>query len=51
MNVIYRDNIDEDAILAALGELFARYAAERQPEERFGDFLWRVNVLTSEKRA
>ncbi len=51
MNVIYRDNIDEEAILTALGELFARYAAERQADERFGDFLWRVNVLTPEKRA
>ncbi len=51
MNVIYRDNIDENAILAALDELFARYAAERQADERFGDFLWRAQVLTAEKRA
>ena len=51
MNVIYRDNIDENAILAALDELIARYAAERQADERFGDFLWRAQVLTAEKRA
>jgi len=50
LNVIYRDNIDENAILAALDELFARYSVERQAEERFGDFLWRVNLLTPEKR-
>jgi sulfite reductase (NADPH) hemoprotein beta-component len=46
LNVIYRDNIDETAILQALDELFARFAAEREPAERFGDFLWRVRVLT-----
>jgi sulfite reductase (NADPH) hemoprotein beta-component len=50
LNVIYRDNIDENAILAVLDELIARYAVEREAEERFGDFLWRVNLLTAEKR-
>jgi sulfite reductase (NADPH) hemoprotein beta-component len=51
LNVIYRDNIDENAILAVLDELFARYAAERQAEERFGDFLWRAQLLTPEKHS
>jgi sulfite reductase (NADPH) hemoprotein beta-component len=51
LNVLYRDNIDEPSILAVLDELFARYRDERQAQERFGDFLWRVNVLTTEKRA
>ena len=51
MNVVYRDNIDENAIVTALDELVARYAAERNAGERFGDFLWRVNVLGAEKRA
>jgi sulfite reductase (NADPH) hemoprotein beta-component len=46
LNVIYRDNIDEASILVVLDELFGRYRDERKPEERFGDFLWRVNVLT-----
>ncbi|HET9864580.1 MAG TPA: NADPH-dependent assimilatory sulfite reductase hemoprotein subunit, partial [Steroidobacteraceae bacterium] len=50
LNVLYRDNIDENAILAALDELFGRYRDERQPGERFGDFLWRVKLLTPEKR-
>jgi len=45
LNVIYRDNIDENAIATALDELIARYAAERHKDERFGDFLWRVGVL------
>jgi len=51
LNVIYRDNIDEPSILAALDELFGRYREERMSGERFGDFLWRVNVLTAEKKA
>lgn len=51
LNVIYRDNIDENAILTALDELFARYAIERRQDERFGDFLWRNQLLTPEKRA
>jgi sulfite reductase (NADPH) hemoprotein beta-component len=51
LNVIYRDNIDEASIVKALDDLIGRYAAERHAGERFGDFLWRVNVLTPEKRA
>jgi sulfite reductase (NADPH) hemoprotein beta-component len=50
LNVLYRDNIDEPSIVSALDELIGRYAAERQTDERFGDFLWRANVLTAEKR-
>jgi sulfite reductase (NADPH) hemoprotein beta-component len=48
---VYRDNIDEQAIVTALDELIGRYAAERRDGERFGDFLWRVNLLTAEKAA
>jgi sulfite reductase (NADPH) hemoprotein beta-component len=51
LNVLYRDNIDENAIVTALDELIARYAAERHTDERFGDFLWRANVLKQEVRA
>jgi sulfite reductase (NADPH) hemoprotein beta-component len=51
LNVIYRDNIDEAAIVTVLDELIGRYAAERRSGERFGDFLWRANVLTPEMRA
>jgi sulfite reductase (NADPH) hemoprotein beta-component len=51
LNVIHRDNIDEASILTVLDELFGRYRAERHDGERFGDFLWRVNVLTPEKHA
>jgi sulfite reductase (NADPH) hemoprotein beta-component len=48
LNVVYRDNIDENAIITVLDGLIGRYAAERTTDERFGDFLWRVNELKSE---
>jgi sulfite reductase (NADPH) hemoprotein beta-component len=51
LNVVYADNIDENAMIARLDELIARYAAERHAEERFGDFLWRAQILGAEKRA
>jgi sulfite reductase (NADPH) hemoprotein beta-component len=48
LNVIYRDNIDEAAIVTVLDELLGRYARARKTDERFGDFLWRVNELKAE---
>jgi len=45
LNVLYRENVDEPAILAALDEAFARFAAERNPGERFGDFAWRAGLV------
>jgi sulfite reductase (NADPH) hemoprotein beta-component len=45
LNVLYRENIDEPTILAALDVAFARFAAERQPGERFGDFTWRTGLV------
>lgn len=45
LNVLYRENVDEPQILAALDEAFRRFAAERQPGERFGDFTWRVGLV------
>jgi sulfite reductase (NADPH) hemoprotein beta-component len=45
LNTLYRENIDEAAILAALDPLFARYARRRREGERFGDFLHRTGVL------
>ena len=47
LNVGYRDNVDEAQLLAALEPLFARYAAERTPAERFGDFLVRAAVIAA----
>jgi len=51
LNVLYRDNIDEASIVKELDELFGRYARARKTDERFGDFLWRVNVLKAETHA
>jgi len=45
LNVLYLENIDEPAILAALDAAFARWSAERHPGERFGDFAWRVGLV------
>jgi len=45
MNTLYRENIDERQILAALTPLFNAYAAERQPQEHFGDFVIRKEVV------
>ena len=46
LNSLYRENIDEAAILAALDPLLARHAAERAPGERFGDFLVRAGIVS-----
>ncbi|HSN52061.1 MAG TPA: assimilatory sulfite reductase (NADPH) hemoprotein subunit [Woeseiaceae bacterium] len=45
LNSLYLENADEAAIVAALGSLFARFAAERQAGERFGDFVIRSGVV------
>jgi len=45
MNQVYRENVDEPALLEALEQLFARYAGERVEGEHFGDFLCRAGVL------
>jgi sulfite reductase (NADPH) hemoprotein beta-component len=47
LNVLHRENLDEPAFLAELDPLFAAWAAERRPAERFGDFLWRTGRLPS----
>jgi sulfite reductase (NADPH) hemoprotein beta-component len=46
LNTLYRENIDEAAILAALDPLFADYAGGRSDGEGFGDFLLRHGVVT-----
>jgi sulfite reductase (NADPH) hemoprotein beta-component len=45
LNTLNRENITETEILDALDPLFAQYAAERQPEEHFGDFLHRAGLV------
>jgi len=50
LNTLYRENIDEAAILAALDPLFAAYARDRVEAEGFGDFLVRTAVVTIPER-
>lgn len=42
LNKLYRRDVDEAAILAALGPLLHAYAAGRQSGERFGDWCIRT---------
>lgn len=46
---LYRENLDEDAILAELDPLIGRWAQGRQGEECFGDFLIRTQVVAQVK--
>jgi sulfite reductase (NADPH) hemoprotein beta-component len=48
LNRLYRENVTEAEILAALEPLIARYAAEREAGEHFGDFLLRAGLLPPE---
>ncbi|WP_149194911.1 assimilatory sulfite reductase (NADPH) hemoprotein subunit [Luteimonas suaedae] len=50
LNTLYRDNIDEPAILEALDPLFAAYARERDAGEGFGDFLVRSGAVAIPER-
>lgn len=51
LNALYRENIDETQILAALEPLFASYARGRGPDERFGDFLVRNGIVAIPDRS
>ncbi len=44
LNVLYRENLDEAAILAELAQMFAGFAAAREPGAHFGDYLWRTGM-------
>lgn len=48
---LYRENLDEAAILAALSPLLTEYAAGREASERFGDFLHRAGHLAPAREA
>lgn len=47
LNVLHRENLTEAAILEALDPLLSQFANEREPDERFGDFLWRAKLLSA----
>ena len=50
LNTLYRENIDEAAILAALDPLLSDYATRRAAAEGFGDFLVRTGVVAIPER-
>ncbi len=45
-----RENIGEADILSVLEDLLARFAREREPGERLGDFVERVSYLASDQQ-
>ncbi len=42
---MYRENIGEDVIFTELDTLIGQWASNRQPDERFGDFVIRTGVI------
>ncbi len=50
LNTLYRENVVEADLLAALDPLLARYAAAREDGEGFGDFLLRDGVVDIPER-
>lgn len=44
LNTLYREELNEAAILTTLDGLFAKFTSHRQPEERFGDFITRTEL-------
>jgi len=45
LNALYLENVGEAQILETLRSLLARYAAERNEQERFGDFVIRIGIV------
>jgi sulfite reductase (NADPH) hemoprotein beta-component len=48
LNVLHMENVAEAAVLSELSGLFAAWAIERRPTERFGDFLWRSGRISGD---
>jgi sulfite reductase (NADPH) hemoprotein beta-component len=47
LNIKYKDNIDEETILAELDNLFGLYKAGRVDGETFGDFAIRKGIVAA----
>ena len=45
LSKLYAEDLQHDGIVAALDPLFAAYAKEREPDERFGDFVIRAGFV------
>lgn len=47
LNKLYAEDLDHDAIVAALDPIFAAYAEKREKGERFGDFVIRAGFVAA----
>jgi sulfite reductase (NADPH) hemoprotein beta-component len=45
LNKVYKESLDETAILQELDQLFGRFSAERKEKESFGDFAVRKQLV------
>ena len=45
LSKLYAEDLDHDAIVRTLDPLLAAYSAEREPGERFGDFMIRAGFV------
>jgi len=45
LSKLYAEDLEHDAIIAALDAVFAAYAKEREPNERFGEFVIRAGLV------
>lgn len=50
LSKLYRENIGEEEILACLEPMLRRYAQERVPGERFGDFVIRAGYVKATRQ-
>lgn len=46
LNVLYKPSVPSAELVPLLGPIFRRYATERTPGERFGDFVIRAGYVT-----
>ena len=47
LNKIYKENLDEPAILQELDKVFQQFRSDRHPGETFGDFAVRTKLVAS----
>ena len=47
LNKIYKENLDEEAILLELDGLFSQFNKQRKSNEKFGDFSYRTKIAAA----
>jgi sulfite reductase (NADPH) hemoprotein beta-component len=50
LNKLYRENLGDEEIVATLEPILQRYARERNPGERFGDFVIRAGYVKATRQ-